>query len=84
MHLARVERDGTVTGLHQEGVMFTFPRHTGELRGRVKFEWTSGHRVLGQVQEITTHGHPGADFGDPTHYTAARCTIRRSRPQSRT
>ncbi|HEY2769570.1 MAG TPA: hypothetical protein VGI87_03340 [Solirubrobacteraceae bacterium] len=63
------------TGLHQEGVMFSFPRHTGELRGTVRFQWASSQRVLGQAEEITTHGHPGADFGDPTHYSAKQCTI---------
>jgi hypothetical protein len=63
------------TGLHQEGVLFSFPRHSGELRGTVRFQWASGRRLLGQAQEFTTHGHPGADFGDPAHYSAPQCVI---------
>jgi hypothetical protein len=62
-------------GLHQEGVLFSFPRHSGELRGLVRFQWASGRRLLGQAQEVTTHGHPGADFGDPAHYSAPQCVI---------
>jgi hypothetical protein len=62
-------------GMHQEGVLFSFPRHSGELRGTVRFQWASGRRVLGQAQEVTTHGHPGADFGDPAHYSAPQCVI---------
>ena len=63
------------TGLHQEGVLFSFPPHSGELRGAVRFQWASGRRLLGQAQEFTTHGHPGADFGDPAHFSAPQCVI---------
>lgn len=64
------------TGLHQEGVQFSFPRHTGSLRGTVRFEWDQGRRVLGRTTHTTTRGHHDADFGDPPHYSAARCVIR--------
>jgi hypothetical protein len=63
------------SGLHQEGVLFSFPRHSGKLRGSVRFQWANGRRLLGQAQEATTHGHPGADFGDPVHYSAPQCVI---------
>jgi hypothetical protein len=64
------------TGLHQEGVQFPFPPHSGSLRGTVKFEWATGHRLLGRSIANTTHGHRDADFGDPAHYSAPRCVIR--------
>ncbi len=62
-------------GLHQEGVQFSFPKHAGQLRGTVKFQWATGQRLLGQASENTSHGHPGADFGDPAHFSAPSCTI---------
>jgi hypothetical protein len=64
------------TGLHQEGVQFSFPPHSGSLRGRVKFEWVDGRRLLGRSIQNTTRGHRAADFGDPAHYSAPRCLIR--------
>lgn len=63
------------TGLHQEGVQFAFPKHSGQLRGTVEFLWASGQRLLGQATESTTRGHPGADFGDPAHHSAPQCVI---------
>jgi hypothetical protein len=64
------------TGLQQEGVQFSFPRHSGTLRGSVRFEWDYGHRVLGRATHATTRGHRDADFGDPAHYSASQCVIR--------
>jgi hypothetical protein len=63
------------TGLHQEGVQFSFPKHSGRLRGAVTFEWAHGSRTLGQALENTTRGHHTADFGDPAHYSAPKCVI---------
>jgi hypothetical protein len=64
------------TGLHQEGVQFSFPKHSGQLRGAVRFEWATGSRTLGQARENTTRGHRSADFGDPAHFSAPKCVIR--------
>jgi hypothetical protein len=63
------------TGLHQEGVLFSFPGQSGQLRGKVRFQWANGRQLLGQALQTTTHGHPGADFGEPAHYSAPHCVI---------
>jgi hypothetical protein len=64
------------TGLHQDGVDFYFQPHAGLLSGQVTFEWRIRGKVVGSVTKPATSGHPGADFGDPQHFTAGSCRIK--------
>lgn len=45
------------------------------LRGRVNYQWRRGKRVIARRKRFTKAGHPGADQGDPKHYSARRCVI---------
>jgi hypothetical protein len=65
-----------VTGLHQDGVDFYFQPGAGLLSGEVTFQWRIGSKVVGSVTKQATKGHPSADFGDPTHFSAASCRIK--------
>jgi hypothetical protein len=63
-------------GIHQRGVTFQFAAHTGRLRGTAKFSWTRRGKVLGSTKRVTTSNHHDADFGDPSGFSAATCTIK--------
>lgn len=63
-------------GIHQRGVMFQFARHTGRLRGTATFLWTRHGKLLGATKRVTTARHHDADFGDPSGFSAATCTIK--------
>lgn len=62
-------------GIHQRGVTFQFPPHTGRLRGTAQFSWTMHGKVVGSTHRLTTAPHRAADFSDPAGFTAATCTI---------
>jgi hypothetical protein len=68
---------GRMTGssVHQAGVTFTFTPPT-VLRGKVVFSWKLNGKVIGQVTRMTTAHHKHVDFGDPSGYSAASCSIR--------
>ena len=63
-------------GLQQGGATYTFPGATPKLQASVRFVWRRSGQLLGTTQQLTTAGHPQADFGSPPHYSAATCTIR--------
>jgi hypothetical protein len=63
------------SGLHQGGITFSFPAHTGYLRGSATFEWSRGSKLLGRVIAKTSPGHRTADFGDPPGFSSWNCMI---------
>lgn len=63
------------TRVHQAGVMFTFSPHAGLLRGRVRYEWRLGKRLIGHVTRLTRNGHSSADYGDPKGFSSWKCDI---------
>ncbi len=63
-------------GIHQGGVTFRFPAHTGRLRGSATFSWRRGVKLLGRTDRLTTGRHRDADFSDPRGFSAAACTIK--------
>jgi hypothetical protein len=63
------------TGLHQGGVSFRFSPGAGRLSGTIRFIWKRGGKVVAQATRRATRGHPSADYGNPTHYSAAQCKI---------
>jgi hypothetical protein len=63
------------TGLQQGGVMFTFGRHAGSLRGSVSFEWRYGRRLIGHTKRLTRLHHRNADYGDPKGFSSGTCVI---------
>ena len=62
-------------GLQQQGTQFYFNPHAGLFDANVTFIWRREGKLLGHKTLTTTAGHPGADFGSPAHYSAARCRI---------
>ncbi|MGH2889313.1 MAG: hypothetical protein ACRDNJ_06775 [Solirubrobacteraceae bacterium] len=64
------------TGRQQAGAIFPFRAHAGLLAATVTFTWSRDGQVIGQARRWTTGGHPNADYGSPSGYTAARCRIR--------
>lgn len=71
-----VELGSPSTGVHQQGVTFSFDPHAGRFRGTARFAWRRRGKLLGQTDQVTTGGHRDADFGDPPRFSAATCTIR--------
>jgi hypothetical protein len=63
------------SGVHQEGVVFSFSPHAGMLRGRVTYRWWLGRRLLGNVTRVTLRGHNRADDGDPQGFSSGNCLI---------
>jgi hypothetical protein len=63
------------TGLHQEGANWRFRPHTGTLSATITFTWSLAGTVLARATRAVTSGHPDADFGDPSHFSAAQCKI---------
>lgn len=62
-------------GTHQAGIRMRFPRHTGYLRGYVRFFWRWHGRQIGQATRPSTPHHPDADYGDPKHFSSWKCVI---------
>jgi hypothetical protein len=71
VRLGRVSR-----GLQQAGEQWTYSAHAGLFNARIQFIWRRSGKLLGQTSRRTTAGHPGADFGEPAHFSAKQCRIR--------
>ncbi len=63
------------TGLQQAGQTWTYGAHAGLFNARIQFIWRRSGKLLGQTSRRTTAGHPAADFGDPSHFSAKQCRI---------
>jgi hypothetical protein len=63
------------SGLQQAGAVFPFRAHAGLLSASIQFTWTLGGEVLGQTVRAATAGHPSADYGSPSHFSASSCRI---------
>jgi hypothetical protein len=72
----RVDVAQASSGIHQNGIRFTFSPAAGLLRGEVTFQWWLGRRLVGQINRTTSPGHPRADFADPKGFSASQCKIR--------
>jgi hypothetical protein len=67
--------------VRQGGMSFSFqPPATGALllRGKVRFEWRRGHRVIYHTVRLTEEGHANAAQADPPQFSAATCEIKPS------
>jgi hypothetical protein len=62
-------------GLQQGGAKFNFGPTSELFDASVQFIWRREGKLLGQKTLLTTAGHPNADFGNPAHYSAARCRL---------
>jgi hypothetical protein len=71
----RLSLGPSASGLEQDGVRFEFTNPAGLLNATVGFTWTRAGKVLAQATRTTTAGHRDADFGQPAHYSAARCQL---------
>ncbi len=71
---ATVSPGKVATGLHQDGYDFRFKPYDGVLSGEVTFTWTMAGHVVGKVTLSATSRHHDADFGNPPHFSAARCS----------
>lgn len=63
----------------QAGRSFEFSPAAGDilLRGRVRFEWRRGARVVKRAMRRTEGGHTSSAGADPKGYSAAECLIRK-------
>lgn len=63
------------SGLQQGGALYAFKPHAGLLQATVRFFWRRLGVLLGTTQMLTTAGHPSADFGSPSRFSAAQCHL---------
>jgi hypothetical protein len=60
--------------LQQGGATWTFTKPV-LLNATIQFVWRREGKLLGEITETTTAGHPNANFGSPPHYSAKQCRI---------
>jgi hypothetical protein len=62
-------------GRYQAGVRFQFQPHAGLLRGRVRYQWQFGRRIIGHLDRVTRINHAAADYADPRGFSDWKCVI---------